>query len=128
MLSVLNRQNINSSVQSSSIIKHWNIHKMTQRIDKILDSFYCQTALRLCLEARALCERGECKKVAEICSYVSTLCSENSFETCCSESSLCREVAKRCQTGRASEDCKKARMTCDEAKKLCPQNNVVSGA
>lgn len=101
---------------------------MSSRIDKVLEPFYCQTALRLCLEARQLCERGECRKVAEICAYVSTLCSENSFETCSSESSICGKVAAYCRSGRASEDCKKAHTACDDAKKLCPQNNMVSGA
>lgn len=97
------------------------------KVENVLNPFYCQTALRMCLEARGLCEKGDCKKVAEICSYVSTLCKENNFEICGRESSMCSEVAKRCQSGRASEDCKKARAICDEAKKLCPQNNVVSG-
>ncbi len=101
---------------------------MSSRIDKVIGPFYCQTALRLCLEARQLCEKGECRKVAEICSYVSTLCAENGFETCSFESSICGKVANYCQAGRASEDCKNARAHCDEAKKLCPQNNMVNGA
>ena len=81
----------------------------------------------MCLEARALCEKGECKRVAEICSYVSTLCSKSSFDTCVQESSMCMKVAEYCKFGRASEACTKAHMICEEAKKLCPQNNTVSG-
>ncbi|MFH0748328.1 MAG: hypothetical protein V1915_00155 [Candidatus Bathyarchaeota archaeon] len=101
---------------------------MTLRIDKTIGPFYCQTALRLCMEAKKLCERGECGKVADICSYISTLCSENSFETCSKESLVCGQVAAYCRFGRNTEECKKARVSCEEAKKLCPHNNVVSGA
>lgn len=102
--------------------------RMTLRIDKTIGPFYCQTALRLCLEARKLCEMGECSKVSEICFYISTLCSKNDFETCLMESSVCRKAATYCQSGRNSEECKIARLTCEEAKKMCPQNNIVSGA
>ena len=100
---------------------------MSSRIDKVLGPFYCQTALRLCFEARQLCEKGECERVAEICSCVSTLCSENDFETCSSESSICGKVASYCQSGNSSENCRKARAYCNDAKKLCPQNNMVDG-
>ena len=101
---------------------------MTLRIDKTISPFYCQTALRLCLEARKMCESGECGKVAKICSYVSTLCSKNGFGTCSKEASLCIKLTDYCQSGRNSAECKKARVICEEAKKMCPQNNMVNGA
>ena len=98
------------------------------RIDKIVGTFYCQTALRLCLEARRLCEGGACQQVADICSYVSTLCPENGFETCRKESSICVRVASHCTIGKATEGCKMAKTACNEAKKLCPRNHVVNGS
>ena len=101
---------------------------MTLRLNKTLGSFYCQTALRLCLEARKMCKTGECNKVAEVCSFVSTLCSQNSFETCSKESSMCEHVATYCRSGQNSEDCINAQIICDEAKKLCPQNNTITGS
>lgn len=100
---------------------------MTLRLDKTLGSFYCQTALRLCLESRKMCKQGECSKVAEVCSFISTLCSQNSYETCNQESLMCGQVATYCQSGQNSENCINAQITCDEAKKMCPQNNTING-
>jgi len=97
------------------------------KVAKTTGPFYCQSALKLCIQARQLCAGGECKKVSEICSFVSTLCPENQFETCVKESSICSEVARFCVEGQNSEGCTKARAICVEARKLCPQNNIVAG-
>ena len=122
-----NKQDIYNTIQWSNI-KDRKINKMTLKIDKTIGPFYCQTALLLCLEARKLCEKGDCKRVVEICSYTSTLCSKNDFTTCSNESSMCSEAAQYCIGGRGSDNCRKARTACDEAKKLCPQNSMVHGA
>jgi len=98
------------------------------KIDQTLSPFYCETALILCIEAKKLCERGECAKVSRLCLYISTLCSENCFETCRRESFMCNKVGEYCQVGQPSEECKKAHIACDEARRLCPQNNRVTGA
>lgn len=98
------------------------------RVDQIIGPFYCQTALRMCVEARALYAAGEVRKASEICGFVSTLCSQNGFKTCTRESTLCAQVAECCGKGPGTEAFKKGSEICMEARKLCPQNNMVAGA
>ena len=100
----------------------------TNRVNQIVGPFYCQTALRLCIEARTLYASGDGKKAAVICEFVSSLCSENNYKTCSQESNLCVQVSRYCTKGSSSTDYKKGNEICMEARKLCPQNNVVSGA
>lgn len=98
------------------------------RVNRIIGPYYCQTALRMCIEARALYAGGEAKKASEICGFVSTLCAENGFKICVQESTLCARVAEYCARGQDSEEYRKGSEICMEARKLCPQNNIVSGA
>lgn len=100
----------------------------TNRVNQIIGPYYCQTALRLCIEARTLYASGDGKKAAEICGFVSSLCSENNFHICTQESTLCAQVSKCCIKGPSSVDFKKGNEICMEARKLCPQNNIVAGA
>jgi len=100
----------------------------TNRLNQIIGPFYCHAALRLCIEARALYASGEEKKAAEICGFVATLCSESDFKTCVHESTLCAQASKHCAQGQGSEEFKKGSEICLEARKLCPQNNMVAGA
>jgi|GEM_PF-1797974 len=98
------------------------------RVGRIIGPYYCQTALGMCVQARALYAAGEAKKASEICGFVSTLCSQNGFQTCSRESTLCAQVAEYCSKGQGTEEYKKGVEICMEARKLCPQNNIVSGA
>jgi len=98
------------------------------RVDRTIGPYYCQTALRMCIEARALYASGESKKASAICGFVSTLCAESNFKTCVRESTLCAQVAQYCTNGQGSEAYRKGSDICMEARKLCPQNNVISGA
>jgi hypothetical protein len=98
------------------------------RVDQIIGPYYCQTALRMCVEARALYASGEAKKASEICGFVSTLCAGNSFKTCIRESTLCAQVSQCYAKGQGSEAYRKGSEICMEARKLCPQNNIISGA
>ena len=101
---------------------------MSKSVEAIVTPFYCQMALRLCAQARRLCELGECAKRAEICRFVSTLCRERGFRLCAEESELCRKVADLCSKAkRGSEACLKAEEMCTEARKLCPHNYVIQG-
>ena len=100
---------------------------MSLRLNKITGPYYCQVALALCMQARELCAVGECKKVSEICSVVSNMCSGNDFTICSKESSLCRDVSKNCLGGRNSNGCRLARDVCTEAREICAQNNIVNG-
>jgi hypothetical protein len=103
-------------------------HREMTRVDQIIGPFYCQTALRMCVEARALYAAGEPSKASEICGFVSTLCSESAFKTCSRESTLCAKVAECCGKGQGTDELRKGNEICMEARKLCPQNNVVAGA
>ena len=100
---------------------------MTTRVNKLVNTYYCQVALTLCMQARELCALGECKKVTEICSLVSNMCIGNSLEICSKESSLCKEVAKNCLEGHNSNGCRLAREICGNARRICAQNNLISG-
>jgi hypothetical protein len=101
---------------------------MNISIDKIVSPYYCQAALQLCVTSRALCKQGNCIKASEICSFISTLCSQTNFNTCGQESDICSYVSKLCSTGKDSAECKKAQKLCSDARKLCPRNNQIDGA
>jgi hypothetical protein len=98
------------------------------KINRTIGPYYCQTALRLCIEARTLYSAGEAKKASDICGFVSTLCADHNYKTCTQESSLCAQVSKYCSKGQSSEEYKKGSEICMEARKLCPQNNIIAGA
>ena len=100
----------------------------TNRLNHIIGPFYCQAALRLCIEARGLYASGDEKKAAEICSFVATLCSENDFKTCIDESAMCAQASRHYLKGRGPEESKKGNEICIEARRLCPQNHMVAGA
>ena len=100
---------------------------MSEKIDNILGSYYCQLALNLCLQAREICIKGDCEKASKICAFVSSLCMKNNLETCKKETFLCKEFSTSCLQGRGSDSCKKAHLLCNEARRLCPKNNVVYG-
>ncbi|MCJ7634505.1 hypothetical protein MUP77_19200 [Candidatus Bathyarchaeota archaeon] len=123
--SLLLREDINNPILPAYMARKL---EETNRVHQIIGPYYCQSALRLCIEARALYASGEGEKAAKICGFVSTLCSENKFKTCTQESSLCAQVAECCLKGQSSVEFKKGSEICVEARKLCPQNNVVAGA
>jgi hypothetical protein len=100
---------------------------MSINLNKIVGPYYCQVALGLCMQARELCAMGECKKVAELCAVVSNMCEGNAFEVCGKESSLCRQVSKSCTEGRGSKGCLLAQDSCNRARRICAQNNLING-
>ena len=55
---------------------------------------YCDRALRLCKAARELAAKGEHKRAAEICLYISTLCIKSPNPICHKESELCKASAE----------------------------------
>lgn len=69
----------------------------------------------------------ESENVSKICSFISTLCSENTFDLCKEESKLCSNVSELLKDHR-SEAYKDATKLCARARTLCPRNNFISGA
>lgn len=119
------REDINNSILPAYMATEL---EGTNRLNQIIGPYYCQAALRLCIEARALYASGDEKKAAEICSFVATLCSENDFKTCIDESAMCAQASKHYLKGQGPEEFKKGNEICMEARKLCPQNHMVAGA
>jgi len=101
---------------------------MSKSVVEIVAPYYCQIALRLCGQARQLCEAKMCAQRADICQFVSTLCKEKGFSTCSDESNICEKTATLCKETRAgSDECLEADKLCTEAKRLCPRNYDIQG-
>ncbi|MEM2897230.1 MAG: hypothetical protein QXG01_06655 [Candidatus Bathyarchaeia archaeon] len=97
---------------------------MSWGVDKIVSSYYCQIALRMCAIARELYEKGEYKNSSEICEFISSLCIKNDCDFCKKESSICGKASSLCKEKNSH---KLASFLCQEARRACPSNDWVQG-
>lgn len=99
---------------------------MIDRIDKIIASYYCQLALKMCAIARELYEKGEYKNSSEICEFISSLCIKNDCELCKKESSICKKASSIYKENFKDRDSYKLASTlCQEARRTCPSNDWI---
>jgi hypothetical protein len=97
---------------------------MKMGLEKLLASYNCQLALQLCKRSMMLRAQERHREAAEICAFVSTLCTENLHDSCKREASLCASSAKNLVSGNYME----AKKMCDEARGICPMNHAVRGS
>ncbi len=81
-------------------------------------------ALQLCQQVMVLCAQKQCKDVAEICSFISTLCQKSEGDACREEAMFCAARAKSCEEG----NCVDARRACNRARTICLKNYEIRGS
>jgi len=95
-----------------------------KRIDQLIGSYDCLMALQLCQHALVLCAQKQCKEVADVCSFVSTLCVKQHVPSCQEETRLCISRVKACE----DNDCEVARQACTQARTICLKNYEIQGS
>jgi len=93
-------------------------------LEKLLAPYYCQQALQLCQQARILYEEKRYQEAAELCSFVSILCTKNEDKSCEREVKLCASSAKHLKNGNYSQ----VEKECEEARRICSKNYELRGS